>query len=355
MDVVHKRRAVAYWLLAGVFMIIIQTLLGGITRLTGSGLSITQWKPIMGALPPMNDKEWQEAFNGYKQIGQYKYLNSDFTLSDFQFIFFWEWFHRLWARMLGVVFAIGFIYFFIKKYFDKNMVVPFVVLFILGGLQGLIGWVMVSSGLNDSHLYVDHIKLAIHFLSAMLLACYTLWFALQLLVNPDRRITNTSLHNLTIGVICLLSVQLLYGAFMAGLHAGITAPTWPSINGMWLPASLGNGNITGDKINVQFIHRGLAYLLLLLLIVWFMKVHKADSTKRSLLATTGKWPMLLVALQVLLGIFTVISAPYIQFGKFGRYQLLAELHQLVAMFLLMSLLVNLYVVRKAGKTDSTVF
>src|SRR5690606_29641599 len=125
-------------------MIIIQVLLGGVTRLTGSGLSITEWKPIMGALPPMNEKEWNEAFNGYKQIAQYKYLNSHFELSDFKFIFFWEWFHRLWARMLGVVFVIGFVYFLVKRYFDKEMILPFIILFILGGMQGLIGWIMVA-------------------------------------------------------------------------------------------------------------------------------------------------------------------------------------------------------------------
>src|SRR5690606_14294015 len=106
-----KRKSVAIWLLIGVVMIMVQVLLGGVTRLTGSGLSITEWKPIMGALPPMNDAEWDKAFEGYKQIAQYKYLNSHFTLEDFQFIFFWEWLHRLWARLLGVVFAVGFVYF----------------------------------------------------------------------------------------------------------------------------------------------------------------------------------------------------------------------------------------------------
>ena len=143
-----KKKWVAIWLIAGVVMIIVQTLLGGVTRLTGSGLSITEWKPIMGALPPMNEQEWNRAFEGYKQIGQYKIVNHDFTVGDFKAIFFWEWFHRLWARMLGVVFAVGFVYFLYKKYFDRRMIKPLLVLFVLGGLQGLIGWLMVSTGLN---------------------------------------------------------------------------------------------------------------------------------------------------------------------------------------------------------------
>ena len=209
----RKRKAVAYWLIAGVLMIIIQTLLGGVTRLTGSGLSITKWDPLFGTLPPLNHKQWDDAFNGYKQIGQFKYMNSDFTLGDFKSIFFWEWLHRFWARMLGVVFMVGFIYFLIRRYFDKRMIVPFIVLFVLGGMQGAIGWIMVASGLNDSHLYVDHIKLAMHFVSAMVLACYTLWFALQLLVPEGKRVVSKKLSNFTIIILLVLFVQLSYWRF----------------------------------------------------------------------------------------------------------------------------------------------
>jgi cytochrome c oxidase assembly protein subunit 15 len=344
----RKKKAVAWWLLAGVFMIIIQTLLGGVTRLTGSGLSITEWKPIMGALPPMNEQEWNKAFEGYKQIGQYKYLNSHFTLSDFKFIFFWEWFHRLWARLLGGVFLVGFIYFLAKKYFDKQMITPFVILFILGGLQGAIGWAMVASGLDDNHLYVDHIKLATHFVAAMILACYTLWFALQLLIPENKRAKNTRLHNFTMVIIAVLFVQLVYGAFMAGLKAAMAAPTWPSINGMWIPGNLMSQSFISNPINVHFVHRLLAYILFILLCIWFGRAGsyvKRNAT--TLLTRTRRWSFMLVILQVLLGIITVINAPYIQLGKFGQYQLLAELHQLVAMFLLISLVVNLYVIKRA--------
>jgi len=343
----RKRKAVALWLLAGVFMIIVQTLLGGITRLTGSGLSITEWKPIMGAIPPLNEKEWNLAFDGYKHTGQFKYLNSDFTLSDFKFIFFWEWIHRLWARLLGVVFIVGFIWFLVKKYFDKGMMQPFIILFLLGALQGVIGWIMVISGLNDTHLYVDHIRLATHFVAAMILACYTLWFALQLLIPAEQRVTDNRLHNFTLIIISLLFLQLVYGAFMAGLKAATSAPTWPTINGEWIPGKLFSESLINNNINVHFIHRELAYILFVLLIWWFVKALKLSKIKaQPLFKKSLKWPAILIVLQLLLGICTILSAPTMVVGKFGQYQFLAELHQLTAMFLLMSLLVNLYVVKK---------
>jgi cytochrome c oxidase assembly protein subunit 15 len=349
---VDKRKWVAYWLLAGVLMIVIQVLLGGITRLTGSGLSITEWKPIMGALPPMNEAEWNHAFDGYKQIAQYKYLNSHFELGDFKFLFFWEWLHRLWARLLGVVFAIGFVYFLVKKYFDKEMVVPFIILFILGAMQGFIGWIMVASGLNENDLYVNHIKLAMHFIAALILLCYTLWFALKLLVPENKIAYSTRLHNFTVIIIGVLGVQLVYGAFMAGLKAAMAAATWPTINGMWIPDRLMVQSFVNHPINVHFMHRLLAYILATLIICWFGATTKrAKLQTGTSLSSSKKWPFILVLLQVLLGIITVLSAPKTVFGKFGQFEMLAELHQMVAMFLLMSLVINLYLVRRT-KTAS---
>ncbi len=342
-----KNKAVATWLIAGVVMIIIQTLLGGVTRLTGSGLSITKWNPLFGILPPLNGKQWNDAFEGYKQIGQFKYMNSGYTLDDFKSIFFWEWLHRFWARLLGIVFVAGFVYFLVKRYFDRRMIKPFIILFLLGGLQGLIGWVMVASGLNDEHLYVDHIKLALHFVSAMILACYTLWFALQLLIPDEKRVVDKKLFVFTLAAILLLFVQLTYGAFMAGLKAAMSAPTWPTINGMWLPDGLMSRSFISDKINVHFIHRGIAYILLALLLFWFIAAGRsALKNKTAILNTTRWWPFFLVIIQVALGIAAVLCAPMMVLGKFGTFEILAELHQLVAMFLLMSLVVNLYVVKR---------
>src|SRR6476646_8121320 len=188
MNVERSNRIIANWLCIGVGMLIVQVLLGGITRLTGSGLSITEWDPIMGAIPPLNEQQWQQAFRGYQQIAQYKYLNNNFTLGDFKFIFFWEWFHRLWARLMGLVFLVPFIYFLVKGYFKKWMIPPLIMVFVLGGLQGVIGWIMVKSGLNDENLYVSHFRLAIHFIAAMLLIAYTLIFGLSLIMPPKDRV-----------------------------------------------------------------------------------------------------------------------------------------------------------------------
>ena len=351
----QSSRPVAIWLLIGVFMIIVQVLLGGITRLTGSGLSITEWKPIMGALPPLNEKDWIIAFEKYQQIAQYKYLNSHFTLSDFKFIFFWEWFHRLWARLLGVVFLIPFIIFIVQKRFKAQMIRPLIVLFLLGGLQGLVGWIMVQSGLDDSELlYVSHYKLAIHFILALVLLCYTLWFALKLLVPPSQLMYNSHLRKFTGWLIALLTLQLIYGAFMAGLKAATAAPTWPSMNGTWLPAnihSFGNRQFHGlsflfdHPLVIHFIHRNLAYLITILLVVWSWQAFKIKATY--LFDKTKLLPIFFVLLQVLLGVLSVIYSPYQD-----RFLWLAVAHQFVAMLLLLALTWMFYIIR-SGKNRLT--
>lgn len=348
----RSSKPVATWLFIGVFMIVIQVLLGGITRLTGSGLSITEWKPIMGALPPMNEQDWNSAFEKYQQIAQYKFLNSHFTLSDFKFIFFWEWFHRLWARLIGVVFIIPFIIFLVQKRFRTEMIRPLLILFLLGALQGLVGWIMVQSGLEDSELlYVSHYKLAIHFILALGLLCYTLWFALQLAV-PNRQITiHKKLRNFTGWMIVLLTVQLIYGAFMAGLKAATAAPTWPSINGVWWPADVhtyGNRHFSGlsflfdHPLVIHFIHRNLAYVLTVLVIIWSVKAFAVKGS--SLFQKVKLLPLLMVLLQVILGVFTVLHA-----ANPSLFLWLGVAHQFVAMLLLLSLVFMLYIIRSNDK------
>lgn len=352
---VHRQKMVARWLYLGVGMLMVQIALGGITRLTGSGLSITEWQPLLGALPPLNEQAWQLAFEKYQGIAQFRFLNAHFTLSDFKAIYFWEWAHRDWARLVGVVFLIGFAYFFIRKYFTKGMVIPLIILFLLGAAQGLIGWIMVKSGLNETNLYVSHIRLAVHFISALVLLCYTLWFALLLSVPEGKRIFSKKLQHHTVVLIVVLALQLIYGAFMAGLRAAPSAPTWPGINGSLLPgqiSSFGNHSYQGiDRIlshplAVQFIHRSLAFTLFWLVLAWtissgkFAKLRQADALK-----TWHWWPGILVLLQVVLGILTVTHGTQIVPGKFGAYEILAASHQLVAMLLLVALICNLYLLR----------
>jgi cytochrome c oxidase assembly protein subunit 15 len=338
-------RIVARWIFLGVAMLIIQVLLGGITRLTGSGLSITEWKPIMGAMPPMASAEWQATFSKYQQIAQYKFLNTHFTLSNFKFIFFWEWFHRLWARLIGVAFIIPFIYFLAKKYFKSWMVLSLVILFLLGALQGAIGWIMVQSGLNDNDLYVSHIRLAIHFMAAMILISYALVFGIKLSIEPIQRIVERPLLKGAIVITGLILIQLVFGAFMAGLKAAAAAPTWPDINGMIVPENLfSNGgflhNIVYNKVGVHFIHRTLAYLIAFFIIIWWFTARPILNSAAFNKARHAA--LFLVIAQVVLGILTVLKSPTMIAGKFGAFEWLAELHQLTGMLLLLAMVSAVY-------------
>src|SRR4030095_4135019 len=264
-----RLRAVAIWLLIGVGMLIIQILLGGVTRLTGSGLSITEWNVITGTLPPLNEQKWIEEFNKYKQTQQFLLLNSDFTLQDFKSIFFWEWFHRFWARLIGVVFAIPFIIFLFQKRFKEEMIKPLIILFLLGALQGAVGWIMVVSGLTGDAFYVKPTRLMLHFVLALGLLCYTFWFALQLIIPNEKRFINKPLKNFTLLIIVVLVLQLAFGALMAGHKAATVAPTWPDINGSFVPGNMFPGGLLSlieNKITIHFIHRSLAYILFVLII-----------------------------------------------------------------------------------------
>jgi cytochrome c oxidase assembly protein subunit 15 len=351
MQAEKSERIVANWILLGIVMLIIQVLLGGITRLTGSGLSITEWKPIMGAMPPMNTAEWEAAFAKYQQIAQYKYLNTHFTLGEFKFIFFWEWFHRLWARLIGVVFLIPFIYFLVKKYFKNWMIIPLVILFLLGAMQGAIGWIMVQSGLNENDLYVSHIRLAAHFIAAMILIAYALVFWLRMKVNTQNIIVQPALKRGAAIIMLLLVIQLIYGAFMAGLKAAPAASTWPTINGDWVPDSIfsdGINSIFHNKIMIHFIHRNLAYLLVIFMLTWWLKARNISYSKEFNIARN--WIAILVLAQVVLGILTVINSPRIVPGKFGIYEWMAQLHQLIGMLLFLNLVAVLFLTR-AKKTE----
>ena len=343
-------RQIAIWLLIGVAMIMIQVLLGGITRLTESGLSITEWKPLTGTLPPLNYIQWQAEFDKYKHTDQFRYIHADFTLSDFKFIFFWEWFHRLWARLLGIVFLAGFVYFLVRKKFKREMIVPMIILFLLGALQGLVGWIMVKSGLVPEKLFVGHIQLATHFIAALILLCYTFWFALHLLIKQEKIIFNTSLKNITVTILCILFLQLIYGAFMSGLKAATAAPTWPDINGVFVPAQINDlkpwwKNFIDNKIAVQFIHRCLAYLLVFFVVAWWVKAKKLTG---NILFLKTKWlPLFFILLQVVLGIITVITSPI------GNYLVWFGLaHQFTAMLFLITMLWMMFLLRSNFKANT---
>jgi cytochrome c oxidase assembly protein subunit 15 len=245
---------------------------------------------------------------------------------------------------MAMVFVIGFVYFIAKGKFNKKMIMPMIILFVLGGLQGAIGWIMVSSGLVPEKYFVGHVELATHFIAALGLLCYTLWFALSLLIQPQQKVFNAALQKLMTGIIVVLFFQLVYGAFMAGLKAAISAPTWPDINGSMIPASMNelypwSKNLVNNNITVHFIHRGLAYLLLILVIIWWLK---AKTVKENpLFSRLRSSILLLTLLQVALGIFTVLNATYT-----NRLVILGVLHQCTALLLLMSVVTIVYILRK---------
>ena len=328
-------------------MIIIQILLGGVTRLTGSGLSITEWDVITGTLPPMNDQQWMEEFNKYKQTSQFLILNSDFTLRDFKFIFFWEWFHRFWGRLIGVVFAIPFIIFLLQRRFKEEMIKPLIILFLLGALQGAVGWIMVASGLTGDAVYVKPTRLMLHFILALGLLCYTFWFSMQLLVPDEKRIINRSLKKFSWSIIAVLVIQLAFGALMAGHKAATAAPTWPDINGTYIPSGMfsrdGGLDVVENKITIHFIHRTLAYILLILVGIWTWKAYKTNAN--TLFTKTRLLPMILVLTQVILGILSVLTSLKIVPNQWGMFEWMAQLHQLIAMFLLVSLVWMGYLIK----------
>ena len=349
----QSTKKVAIWLLIGVGMTIVQIALGGITRLTGSGLSITQWDVITGSLPPLNEQQWIEAFKKYQQTPQFQILNFDFTLSNFKFIFFWEWFHRLWARTIGLVFAVGFIWFLVKKSLKKEMITPFIVLFFLGALQGLIGWIMVASGLTGDAVYVKPTKLALHFIMAMGLLCYTSWFAFQLSIASTQRFYHKKINQTNTWLIVIVFLQLMYGALMAGHKAANVAATWPTINGEWFPQSLFSHqpfllNFIDNTILVHFVHRGLAYMILIIILIWSKTLFATNGTP--LFNRIKKWPLIIVLLQVGLGIVTVLSSTGIVPGKWGLFEWMAQLHQLVGMVLLLLLVMIFYVTANQSET-----
>jgi cytochrome c oxidase assembly protein subunit 15 len=339
-------------------MLLVQVILGGITRLTGSGLSITEWNVAAGAIPPLNAGQWQDAFDKYRQTPQFRLLNSGFTLADFKFIFFWEWFHRFWARMVGVVFLAGFVVLLWKKKIRPGMVRPLIILFLLGALQGAVGWIMVASGLTGDAIYVEPTRLALHFVFALGLIVYTFWLGLQLSVAPGARLPNASpaeaglrtasLRRWTIAILIILFFQLGYGALMAGHKAANVAATWPTINGSYLPAGMFRGPsllqaLVGDRITVQFIHRTLAYTLFVMVLIWTGKAARVPATPAFFRPL--RWlPLWFIGVQIVLGIGSLLTSPRIRPQHWVSFDWLAQFHQVTGLLFLLTMIGMLYLV-----------
>jgi cytochrome c oxidase assembly protein subunit 15 len=279
----------------------------------------------------------------YRQIAQFKKLNSELSLSGYQHLYFWEWLHREWARLLGVFFILPFAWLIYRGMIRRVLFGPLAGLFLIGSLQAVAGWLMVKSGLNDTDVRVSHIRLAVHFLLALTLLGAMVWLLLRLRVKSKRTHTYRGLHILTMVLLILLLNQLTYGAFMAGTHAALFAPTWPTINGYFFPPiQLRPGRFISqfchDPLLIQFIHRFYAYLIFIGMICWYVLAGRTGNGYY--LHRWRKWPLLLTILQVILGIASLL------YSSSTNLIWLASLHQLNAILLTISLIIALYFSRQ---------
>jgi heme a synthase len=265
----RSRRLVAIWLYSIAFMLLVMIALGGATRLTGSGLSIMEWAPVMGIIPPLSETEWQRLYGLYQQIPQYDLMNDGFGLAGFKHIFWLEWTHRLWGRLIGAAFIVPMIWFVLTGRLEPRLIPRLIALFVLGGLQGAVGWFMVESGFFPDATAVAPVRLVAHLTLALLLYSAVLWTALTLL-PPGPRVNETGrlLKSLTWATLGLVALTIVAGGFVAGLHAGLTYNTFPLMDGRLVPdgyAALDPvaRNLTANIPAVQFNHRLLASLTLL--------------------------------------------------------------------------------------------
>ena len=294
--------AISNWLLSVAGLIFVMVIVGGITRLTESGLSITEWKPVTGAIPPLTEADWQREFDLYRQIPEYQQINRGMSLDEFKFIYFWEYIHRLLGRIIGLAFALPLLWFAVKRAIPKGYGKRLVFLLVLGGLQGAIGWWMVASGLSV-RTDVSHVRLAVHLLMALVIFGAIVWTALDLRAPEARR---QRLPTVAIWAFAVLFLQMMFGAYVAGLNAGYAFSSWPLMGDSLYPAGAEwlqpwIRNFVDNPITVQFVHRWLAFGVLAMAIVLAAKVKRAGGGRESLLLHIA------VGIQILLGIATLLT------------------------------------------------
>lgn len=331
--------AITKWLWLVAAMVFLIVVVGGITRLTESGLSITQWKPVSGALPPLNEADWLQQFLLYQQTTQYQTVNQHMTLADFKFIFFWEWVHRLIGRLIGLVFALPLAWFAWKRMIPQGYGPRLVFLLFLGGLQGLIGWWMVVSGLVG-RTEVSHYRLAVHLMNAFLILALTVWTALDMRALARGETGRAKPTALGWIALVMLGVQLTWGAFVAGLRAGLISADWPKMNAAeWYPSGVRYlepvwRNGIDNSVVVHFFHRWWAWAVAAVLVMLALKAMKAGGRRVAIGLKIA------LAVQILLGILTVLS---------GVELWLAVTHQAVAAILLMFAVANAHVLGRKSR------
>jgi len=333
----HKQ--IIYWLLTGCVLVYVMLVVGCITRLTHSGLSITDWS-VMGVVPPLNEQSWMDHFTRYQQSPEFKIINSSMQLDEYKNIFWWEWTHRFIGMFTGLVFGAGFVYFFVTKKFTPKILFRSLILVGVGALQGLVGWWMVKSGLVKNP-NVSHYRLAIHLITALTAFAFTFWFALEIIYEKpiEKQEVNSGkkLFTLTLITFAALIFQVIFGAFVAGLKAGLIYPTWPKMADSWFPDDtilISNSfiyNFTANPAGVQFVHRTFAWVVVVLIVGIWMRSNKLQLSKPQYQGVT--WLVYLTTLQVLLGIFTLLYMVPV---------LLGVLHQTIAFMLVATFLFLLF-------------
>jgi cytochrome c oxidase assembly protein subunit 15 len=309
--------AVQAWLYGLCAIIFAMILVGGATRLTDSGLSITEWQPIMGIVPPLSDAAWQDAFAKYRQIPEYELVNKGMSLAEFKVIYWWEWAHRFLGRMIGFAFLIPFLFFWLRGRVSPKMMPRLIFVFVLGGLQGGLGWYMVKSGLVD-RVDVSQYRLAAHLSAAVLIFGYIFWVAHRMGAQGERAAgAGQGLRLSAMGLTAAVFIQIALGAFVAGLDAGQGYNTWPMMDGAFIPAGLGTmtpwyANLFENALTVQFDHRMAAYAIVLWTLLHtflvFWRVQSPPLAKSAVLVAVA------VMCQVALGIGTLLSKVTVALG-----------------------------------------
>ena len=319
----ERPRAVAYWLLSVAALVVLMILVGGITRLTESGLSIVRWEPVSGILPPIGEAAWQAEFEAYRQSPQYQQVNAGMSLAEFKNIYFWEYVHRLLGRVIGFAFALPLAFFAWKRAIPRGYGWKLGALLALGALQGAIGWWMVASGLVDRP-EVSHIRLAVHLLTAFAILGALVWVAMDLLARAVGAIGGARMPTVGIWALSLLFLQFLFGAYVAGLEAGYAYSSWPKMGDQWFPAETPMlepflRNFVDNPIVVQFVHRWLAFVAAAAIVALAVAAWRRGD-RHAAGAALG-----LLLLQIQLGILTLLSGVDIE---------IAAGHQVVAALLL---------------------
>ncbi|MGM0576702.1 MAG: COX15/CtaA family protein [Myxococcota bacterium] len=327
------------WLGVIYLMILAMVIIGGITRLTGSGLSMVDWRPLMGWIPPMSEAEWLDVFARYRASPEGQKVNAWMELADFKEIFFWEYVHRTLGRAIGAVFLLPWLWFLIRRRMDRRLTVTTAVAFLLGGAQGLLGWFMVKSGLVDIP-EVSHYRLASHLGMAFLVASWVAWIVFSRTGRPTPAdAAAPGPRRAGWALLALLVVQIVWGAFMAGRDAGLVAPTFPGMNGSWIPPELLGVSwdwhlVAEDRTGVHFVHRTLGWLFLVAGTAWGVHALRRARTRRQQAAAHLVGGLTL--LQFGLGAVTVVSVVAIP---------PAVAHQGVALLLLTAVLFGIHAFR----------